>query len=51
VPHWDPSEAVIERFSAPTPALLRQAEVARCLRENGCVVIHHGVALPIHAEA
>jgi hypothetical protein len=45
VPHWDPSGAVIERFDAPTPALLRQAEVAQQLRANGCTVIEHGAAL------
>ena len=45
VPHWDPSAALIERFAAPTPALLRQAEVAQQLRANGCTVIEHGAAL------
>jgi hypothetical protein len=43
-----PSTAMIERFDAPTPALLRQAEVARCLRANGWTVIDHGAALRIH---
>jgi len=40
--------AVIERFDAPTPALLRQAEVAQQLRANGCTVIEHGAALSFH---
>jgi hypothetical protein len=39
VPHWDPSSAVIERYDAATPALLRHAEVARLLREDGWMVI------------
>jgi hypothetical protein len=51
VPHWDPSAALIERFDAPTPALLRQAEVARQLRANGWTVIEHGAALGIHEAA
>jgi hypothetical protein len=51
VPHWDPSAALIEQFSAPTPALLRQAEVTRCLREQGWVVIAHGAGLGMHAAA
>jgi len=48
VPHWDPSAAFIEVFDALTPALLRQAEVARQLRANGCTVIERGAALSIH---
>jgi hypothetical protein len=51
VPHWDPSAALIERFSAPTPALLRQAEVTQCLREQGWVVIAHGAGLGMHTAA
>jgi hypothetical protein len=51
VPHWDPSTAVIERFDTPTPALLRHAEVARRLRENGWMVIDHVAADGIHAAA
>jgi hypothetical protein len=45
---WGP---VIERFDAPTPALLRQAKVARCLRANGWIVIDRGAALRIHEAA
>ena len=41
VPHWDPAAAVIERFSAPTAALLRHAEVASLFREQGWMVIEH----------
>jgi hypothetical protein len=51
VPHWDPSSAVIERYDAPTPALLRHAEVARRLRESGWTVIDHVAADRIHAAA
>jgi hypothetical protein len=51
VPHWDPSSAVIERYDAPTPALLRHAEVARRLRENGWMVIDHVAADSMHAAA
>ena len=39
VPHWDPSSAVIERYDAATPALLRHAAVSRLLREKGWMVI------------
>ena len=51
LPHWDPSSAVIERFDAATPALLRHAEVARRLRENGWMVIDRVAADSIHAAA
>jgi hypothetical protein len=51
VPHWDPSAAVIERFDAPTPALLRHAEVTRHLRADGWTVIEHSAALSIHEAA
>jgi hypothetical protein len=51
VPHWDPSSAVIERYDALTPALLRHAEVARRLRENGWMVIDRVGADSIHAAA
>jgi hypothetical protein len=51
VPHWDPSSAVIERYDAPTPALLRHAEVARRLRENGWMVIDHVATDSMHAAA
>jgi hypothetical protein len=51
VPHWDPSAAMFERFDAPKPALLRQAEVARLLRANGCTVIEYGAVLGIHGAA
>jgi hypothetical protein len=44
LPHRDPSSAVIERFNAPRPALLRHAEVAKRLRENGWMVIDHVAA-------
>lgn len=51
VPHGDPSAAVIERFDAPTPALLRHAEVTDRLRQDGRTVIDHGPGLGIHAAA
>jgi hypothetical protein len=51
LPHWDPSAAVIERFAAPTPALMRHAEVARRLRENGWMVIDRVAADSLHAAA
>ena len=50
LPHWDPASAMIERFEAPTPALLRHAEIASRLRENGWIVVDH-VAAEIHAAA
>jgi hypothetical protein len=51
LPHWDPSSAVIEQFDAQTPALLRHAEVARRLRENGWMVIDHVDAGSVHGAA
>ena len=51
LPHWDPSAACIERFDAPTPALLRHAEVARRLREDGWLVVDHADAGRVHAAA
>jgi hypothetical protein len=39
VPHWDVSQAVIERFDAPMSALSRHAEIARRLRESGWMVM------------
>ena len=51
LPHWDPSAALIERFNALTPALLRHAEVAGRLRENGWLVIDHADAGRSHAAA
>lgn len=51
VPHWDPSSAVIERFDEPMAALLRQAEVADWLRENGWMVIDNVAAYAIQAAA
>lgn len=51
VPHRDPAAAVIERFDAPTPARLRQAEVAQQLRANGWTVVEYGAALSIHRAA
>ena len=41
LPHWNPSAAVIERFDAPLPAMMRYAQLARDLREAGWVVIDH----------
>jgi hypothetical protein len=41
MPHWDISSVVTEHFDAPTGALLRHAELARCLRENGWVLTDH----------
>jgi hypothetical protein len=51
VPHWDPSSAVIERFETPTLAVLRHADVAKRLRENGWMVIDHVVPRGLHAAA
>jgi hypothetical protein len=51
LPHWDPSSAVIERFDAPTPALLWHAEVASRFRENGWMVIDHVAKDAIHVAA
>ena len=51
VPHWNPSSAVIESYDAPTPALLRHAEITRRLREKGWMVIDHVAAESIHAAA
>jgi hypothetical protein len=51
LPHWDPSSAVIERFDAPRPALLRHAEIARRLRADGWIVIDHVAADGSHAAA
>jgi hypothetical protein len=51
LPHWDPSSAVIERFDASTSALLRHAEVANRLRENGWMVIDRVAADGVHAAA
>jgi hypothetical protein len=49
VPHWNLSAAVIERFDAPTPALLRHAEVSRRLGESGWKVVDH-VGAGTHAK-
>jgi hypothetical protein len=49
LPHWDPSSAVIERFDAATPALLRHAQLACGLREAGWMVIDHVAASHLHA--
>ena len=35
VPHWDVSQAVVERFRAPLSAFERHAEIARRLRASG----------------
>jgi hypothetical protein len=48
LPHCDPSSAVIERFDTPTPALLRHAEIARRLREDGWAVIDHVAGESVH---
>jgi hypothetical protein len=39
---------VIEHYDSPTPALLRHAEIARSLREDGWMVIDHVAADSIH---
>jgi hypothetical protein len=51
LPHWDPTSAVIERFEAPTPALLRHAEVATLLRDDGWMVIDHVGANGMHTAS
>jgi hypothetical protein len=51
LPHWDPAAAVIERFDAPMPALLRHAEIANRLRESGGMVTDHVDAHGVHAAA
>jgi hypothetical protein len=51
VPHWDPTAAVIERFATPEPALLRHADIAKRLRENGWIVIDHVIPRRLHAAA
>ena len=38
VPHWDVSQAVVERFRAPLSAFERHAEIARQLRAGGWMV-------------
>jgi hypothetical protein len=42
-PDWTSTVSTSERFRAATPALLRHAEVARRLREDGWRVADHGV--------
>ena len=49
VPHADPALAVLERFDEVMPALLRQAQIARLLRENGWIVIDQVATLGAHA--
>lgn len=49
VPHWDVSSSLIEHFDAPAGALLRHAEIARRLRENGWVLTDYVTAA--HAPA
>ena len=51
VPHWDPASAVVERFTASTPAFLRHAAVAKQLRESGWKVVDHVGAGDIDAAA
>jgi hypothetical protein len=41
VPHWDAVAAVVERIDAPRQALLRHAELAAYLRENGWMLDSH----------
>jgi hypothetical protein len=49
LPHWDPSSAVIERFDAVTPALLRHAQLVSRLRDAGWMVIDHVAAADVRA--
>lgn len=35
VPHWDSRAAIVEQIDSPHMALLRHAEVAQHLRDNG----------------
>ena len=51
VPHRQPSWAVIERFDVHAKALLRQAEIVRCLRSDGWMVIDRIAADGSHAAA
>jgi hypothetical protein len=51
LPHWNPSAAVIERFDAPLPAMMRHAQLARDLREAGWRVTDHVAATRVHAAA
>jgi hypothetical protein len=51
LPHWDPSSAVIERFEAPLPAMLRHAQLTSRLRDAGWMVIDHVAATRAHAAA
>jgi hypothetical protein len=51
VPHSNPSSAVIERFGAPLPAVLRHAEITKRLRENGWMVIDRVAAKSIQSAA
>jgi hypothetical protein len=51
VPHWDPSTTVIERFDTPTMAVLRHADVAKRLRENGWMVIERIFPRGVYAAA
>jgi len=41
LPHGQPSFAVIESYDALAPALVRHAELAASLREDGWMVIDH----------
>jgi hypothetical protein len=43
VPHWDVSRSAIERFDSAPHALQRHAELAMSLREEGWIVVDHGV--------
>jgi hypothetical protein len=51
LPHWDPSSALIERFDAQLPALVRHAQVASRLRDTGWMVIDHVATTRVHAPA
>jgi len=41
VPHWDVSSSISERFDAAAPAVLRHAEIAGWLQEEGWMLHDH----------
>jgi hypothetical protein len=41
VPHWSVSSTVIERYSRPTEALRRHAELAASLRQAGWALVRN----------
>jgi hypothetical protein len=49
VPHWDKASTLVEHFDAPGLALLRHAELAQCLRDEGWVLTDYGA--PVDAAA